>query len=79
MIAIADPWGDQRLVYQQVVNKSVNKSVNKLEITVNNYGYKSYSQLLSSYSQNYSQISNIKFILTMGHIEVIHILTVPYK
>jgi len=79
MIAIRDLSSDHGLCYQQPVNNSVNNSVNKLEITVNNYGYKSYSQLLSSYSHAYSQIAMNYNTLRYVDFRVIHIFTAPYN
>ena len=79
MIAIRDLSSDHGLYYQQPENNSVNNSVNKLEITVKKIKNRSYSQLLPSYSQDYSQFP---YLLTAGEnerIEVIHSFTSFYS
>ena len=79
MIAISVPLGDRGDGPTKLVSNPVNNPVNKLEITVKKIKNRSYSQLLPSYSQDYSQFP---YLLTAGEnerIEVIHILTTPYN
>ena len=79
MIAIGTISGDRHNKPKVTVNNSVNNPVNKLEITVKKIRNQSYSQLFSSYSQDYSQFKSLFNNEQDGFLEVIHILTPPYN
>ena len=79
MITIRTILGDRHNMPVMVVNNSVNNPVDKLEITVKKIQNQSYSQLFSSYSQDYSQFLYLFIIGKFEVVEFIHILTTPYN
>jgi hypothetical protein len=71
--------GDHQPFRNCVVNNPVNKSVNNLKKTVNKFYIGIFSQILSSYSQQFSQ-NKLKENQGMTvNIGVTYLFTRPYK
>jgi hypothetical protein len=68
---------DRIIFYINLVNNPVNNPVNNLEKTVYKKGTPTYSQMLSTYSQHYSQSQLLDSLRKIGNIEVINMLTAP--